>query len=138
MLNIAAKLVAELQAKPVLKAAKDATFRNLGHAAASIRKAAIASIKPGAGPSSPGTPPHTQTSKGKKRGVLPRAIAYAVEGETAVIGPRKSVAGISGAAHEHGGTFRGQSYPQRRFMGPALDAAAPRIGSQWAGTIGGA
>jgi len=136
VIQIVAKLVAELNPKPVLEAAAKATFRNLAHAAASLRKAAIESIKPGEGPSAPGTPPHTQTSKGKKRGVLPRAIGYSVDEDTAVIGPRASVAGEGGAAHEHGGTFRGQTYPQRAFMGPALTATAPRIGSQWAGTIG--
>ena len=136
MLELTAKLIAAIDPKPVLRAAEKATFRNLRHAAASIRKEAAASIVPGDEPSAPGTPPHTGTAKGKRRGVLPRAIFFAVDGDAAVIGPRASVAGTGGAAHEHGGRFRGQTYPRRPFMGPQLVAAAPRIGSQWAGTIG--
>jgi indolepyruvate ferredoxin oxidoreductase beta subunit len=47
----------------VLDAAKTAEFRNLGHAAASIRKDAVASIKTSDEPSPPGEPPHALLSE---------------------------------------------------------------------------
>ena len=136
MLEIVAKLVASLDPKPVLDAAKKATFRSLQHAAASIRKAEIASIKPEAGPAPAGQPPHTHTGKGKRKGVLPRAIAFSVDGDTAVIGPRESVAGDVGHGLEDGGEFRGENLPARPFAAPALAAAVPRLGSEWVGAIG--
>jgi hypothetical protein len=94
-----------------------------------------ASITTSDEPSPAGSPPHTR-AKGKRRRLLPRAIRFAVSDDTAVIGPKASIAGQAGEPHEHGGTFRGQSYPKRPFAVPALERAAPRIGSQWAGTIG--
>lgn len=132
---IATRIITEMTPKPVLDAAEKAAFRNLGHAAASVRRDAIKSIEPGDEPSPPGEPPHTR-SRGKRRRLLPKAVWFAVDDDTATIGPRASVAGRAGEPHEHGGAFRGQSYPQRPFMLPALERAAPRIGSQWAGTIG--
>ena len=129
--------------KKVEKAADKATFKNLGHAASSIRKSAIESIKPAEGPSAPGTPPHTHTAgvtkKGKpKKGHLPRAIVYDVDkaAQEAVIGPRASVVGESGAAHELGGEFHGDDYPERPFMFPALETNAPRLADEYAGSIG--
>lgn len=69
--------------------------------------------------SSPGEPPKT------KRGLLPRAIRYGFLGGVAIIGPRFSVAGKSGKPHEHGGQYRGTSYPRRPFMSTANKATAP-------------
>ena len=122
----------------------DGSFRSLGHAAASIRKDAVASIQPGEGPSAAGTPPHTHTQtltkKGKtKKGHLPRSIAYAVDKsrQEAVIGPRASVVGEAGAAHELGETYMGDDYEERPFMGPALERAIPRLPGEFTGSIGG-
>jgi len=122
--------------KAVAKASDDATFKNFGHAAAGIRKTAIASIQPGDGPSTPGTPPHTHTQKvtksGKTRaGVLPKSITFKADKEGAVIGPRESIVGEAGAAHEFGEEFRGDDYPERPFMGPALEANLARFASSW-------
>jgi hypothetical protein len=129
--------------KRVLDAADKAAFKNLGHAASAIRKTAIESIKPAEGPSPPGTPPHTHTAgvtkKGKlKKGHLPRAIVYDVDKakQEAVVGPRASVVGESGAAHELGEEFRGDDYPERPYMSPALEANAPRFADEYAGSIG--
>ena len=129
--------------KQVTQAADKATFKNLGHAASSIRKSAIESIKPEEGPSAPGTPPHTHTQRVTKKGKvakghLPRAIVYDVDKarQEAVIGPRASVVGESGAAHELGEEFHGDDYPERPFMGPALEANAPRFADEYAGSIG--
>jgi phage gpG-like protein len=127
----------------LLKEVKQAGFRNLNHAAARIRKDAVESIQPGDGPSAPGTPPHTHTQrltrKGKTRaGQLPRSIVFHVDKakEEAVIGPRYSMVGEAGAAHEFGGQFRGDNYPERPFMGPALDKNLDNFASDWAGSIG--
>lgn len=131
------------QTKRVKAAASDGTFRNLSHASAGIRKTAVESIEPGDGPSPPGSPPHTHTQKltkkGKvRKGQLPRAIVFAVDKskEEAVIGPRASVVGDAGEAHEFGGEFKGDDYPERPFMGPALEANEARFASGWAGSIG--
>ena len=130
--------------KAVEKAVADASFRNISHAAASLRKDAVGSIEPGEGPSTPGTPPHTHTQKitkkGKTRkGVYPRAIAFVVDKakEEAIIGPQFSKVGESFHAHEFGESFHGESFPERPTMGPALDRAAPRFGDSFAGSLGG-
>ncbi len=125
----------------VAQAAERAAFRNFGHAAARIRKTAIESIEPGEGPSPAGTPPHTHTQKvtksGKTRkGVLPKAIAFKADKQGAIIGPRESVAGIAGEAHEFGGDFKGDDYPERPFMGPSLESNLARFASDWTGSIG--
>ena len=129
--------------KRVSDAAEKAAFKNLGHAASSIRKTAIESIKPAEGPSPPGMPPHTHTAgvtkKGKpKKGHLPRAIVFDVDKQKqeAVIGPRASVVGESGAAHELGEEFHGDDYPERPYMFPALETNAPRFADEYAGSIG--
>jgi hypothetical protein len=129
--------------KRVEEAAERATFRNVGHGAATLRSEAIESIIPAEGPSEEGTPPHTHTAgvtrKGKvRRGELQRAIVYDVDraAQSALIGPRESVVGESGAAHEFGGEFKGQDYPERSFMGSALDNNDDRLAESFAGSIG--
>lgn len=131
----------EDRTKRVTAATEKASFRNFGHAAAAIRKDAIASIQNEPGASEPGTPPHTHTGgitkKGKvRKGNLQRAITYDADKESAVIGPRESVVGLAGRAHELGGEFRGDEYPERPFMEPALEKNLDRFASEWAGSIG--
>lgn len=123
-----------LDPRPIQQAVEKATFRNLGHAAAKIRKTARGSIKSKAGPSRQGTPPHTRP----KRRQLPNAIVYAYDrtNQRAVVGPRKSVAGESGHAHEFGGSYRGAEYPERSFMGPALEENLSSFAGSWAGSVG--
>ena len=119
-----------------------ASVRLVGHAAASTRKRAIESIEPSDEPSPPGSPPHTRirtTKAGKSRpGQIQRAIAYAHDksANVAVVGPRHSVLGEAGQAHEFGGEFRGEDYDQRAFMGPALDATQTKFGDSFAGSLG--
>ena len=119
-----------------------AAFRNIQRAAFAIRADAIASIKDEEGPSPPGTPPHTHTAKttrsGKTRkGHLPRSIVYAADRSRmdAVIGPRFSVVGLSAEAHEKGEVFYGTDYPERAFMGPALDRQTEAFGNSFAGSL---
>lgn len=117
--------------KAVADATEKAAFRNFGHAAARISKDAKASIEQAAGPSPAGSPPHTH--KGK---FLSRAIRYDANKVSAVIGPRESIVGEVGAAHEFGDEHHGQDFPERPFMGPALDKNLDRFASDWAGSIG--
>lgn len=116
----------------VKKAADSATFRNLGHGSAAIRRTAGESIAVAEGPSQPGTPPHT------RRRQLKRAIRFDVDRQKqeSVIGPIASLVGEAGAAHEFGGEFRGEEYDERAFMGPALEANEPRFAEEWQGSIG--
>lgn len=114
----------------VQRAVDQAAFRNFGHAAASIRKDAQASIETSPEPSEPGTPPHT-----RRRKHLQRAIRFAADKEGGVVGPVYSVVGEAGAAHEHGETFRGDEFAERSYMGPALERALPRFASDWRGSV---
>lgn len=141
MIGMAIQIVNNLHR--IAPAAERAAFKNVGHAAASLRKDAIASIEEGDGASPPGTPPHTHTQKttraGKTRlGHLPRAITFAHDRKamSAVIGPRESVVGTAGQAHEHGGEYKGEHYPPRPFMVPAMDRNLDRFADDWRGSVG--
>ena len=115
----------------VVKAADKAQFRNFGHAAASIRKDAAASIEKADGPSALGSPPHTH-----KRVFLRRALRFSVSKTDAVIGPVASVVGDVGQVHEFGGRRGDQQFPARPFMYPALERQSDRFAGQWSGSIG--
>lgn len=134
------------QTERVAKAARRATYRAVEKTAFVIRKQAVDSIQRGSPaptngkkrsrkvaklvPSSPGSPPNTRF------GQIKRSIVYfAAKGE-AVIGPRFSIVGESATAHEFGGNFKGEDYPARPFMGPALDSNLTKFGSSFAGSIG--
>ncbi len=119
------------ETRRVLKKAREASFKSLGHAGAAIRMAARRSIKRGGGKSQEGTPPHT------RKGRLKNAIMYAVERErqSVVIGPDVEMAGAAGKAHEFGGRYRKENYPKRPFMGPALEKLRSRIPSMWAKSV---
>lgn len=129
---IGAKVTVIDNSKAVTKAVDKAAFRNMGHAAARITIDSKESIEVAPGPSPAGTPPHTR----KKQ--LPRAIVYDYDrkAQSAVIGPRFSVVGEAGAAHEFGGEFRGDLFDERAFMGPALDQNIPRFAEDWRGSVG--
>lgn len=151
---IGARITVIDNSKAVTRAVNRAAFKNMGHAAASIRKDAIASIEPIPGPSAPGTPPHTHRQrniklrvKGKKKraikqsastGHLRLAVRYDVDKResSAVIGPTESVIGEIGRVHEFGGEFRGAIYPARPFMGPALENNLDRFAADWQGSVG--
>lgn len=128
MLSI--KVVVQSFFDRIEKAAKRAGFRNFGHAAASIRRDAISTIEQAEGASAPGTPPHTH--KGRQ---LARSVRFFANDRGAVIGPVASMVGTSGTAQEFGGQYKGEEYPARPFMGPALSRAVPRIGGDWAGSV---
>jgi len=126
----------------VARAARAASYRLVEKAAFAIRTTASESVKPGAGPSTPGSPPHTHTQKltkkGKvRKGRLPKAIVYYAKRGEAWIGPAKSLIGEVGATHEFGERRFGQEYPERPFMGPALKKNVETFAGSFAGSIGG-
>lgn len=132
----------------IARASREGNFKSLGHAAATIRLIARRSIKRarkarsrdehgrfrstgGTIPSPPGKPPRT------KAGQLKRSIVYAVDKRRAeaVIGADSADMDKVAGAHEHGGKFKGQRYPKRPFMGPALEKVKPRLPKKWAGSV---
>ena len=141
MLGLAVRV--ENRASEVAQTLERACVRIVGHAAASIRKRAIESIEPSDDPSPPGTPPHTRAKVSRKtgkarKGQLQRAIVYDHDkaANVAVVGPRASVVGRSGSAHEHGGAYLGQEYPERAFMAPALEATEEKFADDFQGSLG--
>lgn len=120
----------EDRTEAVQKAADQAAFRNFGHAAASIARDARTSIETHPDPSPPGTPPHT------RRRQLARAIRWSADKLSAIIGPLYSMVGTSGAAHEFGGKYKDETYPERSFMHPAAQRGAPRFAGDWQGSVG--
>ena len=113
----------------VTKAADRAAYRNLAHAAASIRKDARLSVERASGPSAPGEPIHT------RRGKARRAIEYEARKDEALVGFNYYKIGDAMRAHEHGGR-RGQNvYPERPTMRPALERNIDRFHEDWRASI---
>jgi len=129
MVGVKARTRSEMH--KVARKAKRANIESLGHAGGAIRLAAVRSVRKRKGPAPQGEPPHTHTRR------LPRAIKYAVEKQrqVVVIGPDVESFGTAGKAHEHGGKFRGERYPKRPFMGPALEKTKDRLPKFWAGSV---
>jgi len=133
---------------PAVKTAADkASFRNITKTAFAIRRTSIESIVPSDEPSAAGTPVHTRIrgviksgkNKGKKRlGQVARAITYFADRSAldAVIGPRYSVVGGSMEPHEKGGEYKGERYPKRPTMTPALDKNISLFGNSFSGSLG--
>lgn len=137
----------------VAQAAEKEQYYALRRAAFRVYETSRESIKQAAGPSPPGTPPHTHTqgtvkSRRSKRfgmkryGVLPRSIKYDVDRSLleAIIGPTAIDAGLAGFVHEFGGdrpdTFPVENYPMRPFMSPAMEAELDNFAGEFAGSIG--
>lgn len=138
----------EEKTKAVEQAVEKASYRNFRHAAASIRKHAMESIKEAnkvqgrnkrgrftskksykASP--PGTPPYTRGKRKKlKKGILYQADAFG-----AIIGPSRRITGTSGVPHEFGGAYKGSKFPQRPFMSPALRANLSRFAGSWRNSV---
>lgn len=129
------QLTAEAQIDPqaVLKPASEANYRNMAHAAASIRKAAVKSIekRPQREASEPGDPPHTH-----RQGFYKRALRFHATEDDAVIGFMHSVIGLTAQTHEFGLRENERDYPERPTIGPALDRKADRLAEEWRGSIG--
>jgi hypothetical protein len=131
----------------VAKRFRRAAYRSLERLGFLVRGTAQASITEEPGPSSAGSPPHTharqRTKKGGRgrQGVLPGAILYALDKSdmSVIIGPSVERAGTVGAAFEHPGIkeFRGEGYPGRPFMGPALQKDVTQLPGILAENFGG-
>ena len=102
----------------IQNAAKKATFKNLGQAAANIRNAARWSMKRSEKPAAVGDPVHTKTGRAKT------AVLFAAEKDSAVIGFAASIIGTGMEGHEMGGRVSGRKeiFQKRPVMWPALPA----------------
>ena len=121
------------QSRRVVEAKDRAAFRNLGHAAARIRKDAAGSVKKRKNKrkaSPAGTPPFTHAGYAKQ------AIRFAADRFSAVVGFRRSKIGLVAATHEHGLAEEGRKYPTRPTIGPALKRNINRFARDWRATIG--
>ena len=130
-----AKLTIIDESPRVIEAVRKETYRNLAHAAASIRKAAMALIRRAPRAAKPGKPPHT------RKGLLRRAYRYSIERrgteeEVAFVGPLHSVVGPAAVPHEFGGFYKGARFPARPTVGPALAANIDRFADRWSGSLG--
>lgn len=123
----------EPQFQRIQKAADDATFRSLRSAAFAISRTAKQSIKTSREASLPGEPPTTRGRGGKN---IRGSIFTDADRETAVIGPRFSFVGDVGEAHEFGKSRKGDDFPERPFMQPALEENLSRFARDWQGSIG--
>lgn len=122
--------------KRIEKAAEKAAYRSFGHAAASIRKDARASIKSRGkttGPSRLGEP--VRTKRGRGGGLARRAILYKADKEGAVIGFAASKIDKAMEVHEHGKTRGGVKFPERPTMQPALERNLARFHKSWDSAI---
>mgnify|MGYP007071566631 CR=1 FL=1 len=116
----------------VHEAADKAVYKNVRHAAFSIRKYIRESIKKSPQASQPGDPVAT---RGKRSGVK-NSIFAAIEKDEAIIGPRFSFVGDAMEAHEFGGRRGDNTYPARPTSGPALEANMDRFAGSFRGSIG--
>jgi len=126
------KFTAKPETKNVEKAADKAIYRNIRHAAFSLRKAIRESIKKSPDPASPGQPVTTRGRRGNVR----NSIFAAIEEDSAVVGPRYSMVGDVMAAHEFEQTRYGDRYQARPTAGPPLEANLDRFADSFAGSIG--
>ena len=128
---IGATTTASMDTTAIERAAEKAAYRNIGHALASIRKAAIASIVKSKKPSAVGTPIHTRA------GFARRSIGYTRKdnwGGYAGFDYRKI--GTAMSVHEHGGRRKKQTYQKRPTMLPALLSNLDRFAASWKYSIG--
>ena len=125
------KIRIEFDEEKVLNAVKSGNVKALRSAGAYVRKSARNAVSRSSKASSPGMPPHT------RRGLLKRSILFGVEKQrqSVVIGPAKSLIGVSMTAHEFGGMYRRRKYPRRPLMGPTLLKTAPALSTRWADSV---
>lgn len=127
MLRWKTQVKSDLRQQRITRAIERANQGWLNSVGYLVAMTAKKSIKRSKKASRPGSPPTT------KRGALRRAIRYRVtsDREAVLIGPTYSKVGEVGAAHEHGERYKGQVYPERPFMGPALDEVLPQLSRRY-------
>lgn len=116
----------------IIKAADRSVFKNVRHAAFSIRKTIRSSIKKRKSPSAAGDAVATRG----KRGNIRNSVFASADKETAVIGPRYSMTETALEAHEFGKTRGGKKFDKRPTTGPGLEANTDRFANSFAGSIG--
>lgn len=116
----------------VNQATDRAVYKNVRHAAFSIRKYIRESIKKSPQASQPGDPVATRG----KRGNVKNSIFAAAEADSAIIGPRHSFVGDAMEAHEFGKRRGENAYEARPTSGPALEANMDRFAGSFRGSIG--
>ncbi len=119
--------------KNLEKAVAKAAFVSFANAAASIRKAAIKSIKTRKKPGPPGGPIRTKFGKGG--GLARRSILFHATKIGAVIGFTASKIDQAMELHEHGKERGGVLFPKRPTMAPALERSLARFHREWKGAI---
>ena len=114
----------QLRLERIAKAAARARAGNLRSVGYLVGNVAKRLIQKSSSKSQPGQPPTT------RKGLLRRAIRYELASDkmSVVIGPTYSLVGTAGEAHEFGRRYKGADYPERPFMGPALQEVLPLIG----------
>lgn len=120
--------------RSVATAVSKAAYETFRHAAMSIRKDAVASIKhkKNKDAESPeGEPPHQH-----KPGFLKRAVWAHYEETGAIIGFQASKVDQVAAIHEHGLIEEGRDYPERPTMQPALERNIERFHRDWRASVG--
>ena len=87
------------------------------------------SIVSSSGESAVGSPPHTHD------GSIRAAVGYAVDpdGESVIVGYRKSIIGDVGRAMEFGGEFRGAIYGKRPAVIPGMKSQTEEASQEFAG-----
>lgn len=133
MMGLATKLdLAKI--KTLERLADKGVFRSISHAAAAIRSTARYLITRSKEPSAPGEPIHTRKGKAKRAD----AILFDVDdlADDALIGFSFHAMGESMSAHEHGGSYLGETFPSRPTMAPALEANLARFADEFQGSIG--
>ncbi len=128
---IGATAVTRFHRRRLEVAMRKGSITALSRGAFVVRAVAQAGLRKRKGPSPVGAPPHTHTRRMRK------ALLYSVDKTRgrAVIGPAAHLVGQSGGMHEHGGIWKGQRFPQRPFMNPALQVVTPQLPRQWAGSV---
>lgn len=116
----------------VERAADRATYKNIRHAAFSIRRFIRESIKKSTEAAQPGDPVATRG----KRGNVRNAYFADIQPDNAIIGPRFSFVGDSMEAHEFGKRRGENKYPARPTAGPGLEANVDRFAGSFRGSIG--
>ena len=122
----------------VEKAAEKGAYKSFMHAAASIRKEAIKSIRNksrsgGGKPGPVGGPVRTKSGRGG--GMARRSLLYSANKDGAVIGFVASRMDQAMEVHEHGGIRGGVQFPERPTMQPALQRNLARFHREWEGAI---
>jgi hypothetical protein len=119
--------------KKIEQAAERGIYESIRHAAYSIRKDIMLSIKKSPNPSEPGKPVAT---RGKKGASVKNSIFAAIEKDNAIIGPRHSFVGDSMYFHEFGKKRGKINFPARPTSGPGLERNLDRFAGSFRGSIG--